>query len=92
MKRITYEEFLNGVNFRQNMSYESIRKLMNANAQTIIEISVHLRTSAQKLIYDNSDRNSPYTLLLLSKVIFELRSGGELRSNTVPVLWFWLVN
>jgi len=42
MNQISKVEFFEGVNFRQDFSYATIRKLMNTNAQFIIDMCVDL--------------------------------------------------
>lgn len=39
MLLIDKQKFIQGVNFRQKISYEMIKQLMNSNAQYIIELS-----------------------------------------------------
>jgi hypothetical protein len=43
MNRITKVEFFEGVNFKQDFSYAMILKLMNSNAQFIIDMCIDLQ-------------------------------------------------
>jgi hypothetical protein len=64
MKRISYPEFLEGVNFRHNLSYASVQRLMNSNAQTVIELSTIIGMFPHQFLLDHRHRDPPGPLFL----------------------------
>lgn len=64
MKRISYPEFLEGVNFRHNLPFASVQRLMNSNAQTVIELSTIIGMSPHQLLLHHRHRHPPRPLLL----------------------------
>ena len=42
MKQLTKAEFFKGINFQQNISYPMLKRLINGNAQYVIDICIEL--------------------------------------------------